>query len=96
MEDDKILAEIESLKKKINFLRVSVQVDYTLIPPVLMSIKKLAEETGKPEMLQEIRMYFQSALDNMSYTDMTLDESFEIAQNVASLILKDENVNTEQ
>ena len=90
MNTEQIVKELESLNKKLKFLHVSAQADYTLIPPVLMSIKKLAVETGNPELLSEIRMYFESALDKMSYTDVTLDESFQITKDIAALILKDD------
>jgi len=82
--------EIESLKKQIAFLRVNAQVCYTLIPPILMSIKKLSTDTGNPEILKEIRAFFEMSLDHMLFQDVTQDKAHEIAQNFVAQLLSED------
>ncbi len=85
MEDD-----IEELKKQIAFLRINAQVCYTLIPPILMSIKTIAIKTGDQELLKEIRQIFEASLDHMLFQDVTKDKSYEIAQSFVSQLLSED------
>jgi len=82
--------EIESLKKQIEFLRINAQVCYTLIPPILMSIKRLSLESGNQEALKEIRAFFETSLDHMIFQDVTNDQSHEIAQSFFSQALSED------
>ena len=82
--------EIESLKKQIAFLRINAQVCYTLIPPILMSIKKISMETENPEFLKEIRELFEPSLDHMLFQDVTKDQSHDIAQSFVSQFLSED------
>ena len=82
--------EIEALKKQVAFLRINAQVCYSLIPPILMSIKLISDETGNPELLKEVRDLFQSLLDRMLFEEATRDESYAIAQTLAALVLTED------
>ncbi|MBK1890336.1 hypothetical protein Undi14_09805 [Undibacterium sp. 14-3-2] len=79
-----------SVDKKLEYLRMSNQVCYTLIPPILMSIQRLAKEQGGTALLKEIRELFEMSLDNMLYQDVTKDEAHNIAQNLVSRLLSDD------